>query len=157
MVLGEDGCEVSTNDKPDTVDDEAVQFIIPPGEPLGELNRIQYLQSQLTTAKEEIEKLKAQNSELEDKLYHESRRAPEAEYKLGHEIEKLTRQLEVAKAALYSEEYIKEAFEYLNGTLLIPSIQYGYYMLLSKDNEIVFGLNRQIKALEEIAKIEKGE
>lgn len=38
--------------------------------------------------------------ELEDKLYHESRRAPEIEYKLGHEIEKLKAQLDVALDAL---------------------------------------------------------
>lgn len=37
---------------------------------------------------------------LEDQLYHESRKAPEVEYKLGHEIEVLKKQLEMCKEAL---------------------------------------------------------
>lgn len=37
---------------------------------------------------------------LEDQLYHESRKAPEVEYKLGHEIEVLKKQLEMCKEKL---------------------------------------------------------
>lgn len=37
----------------------------------------------------EIAKLKAEISDLQDKLYHESKRAPEIEYKMCHEIENL--------------------------------------------------------------------
>lgn len=37
---------------------------------------------------------------LEDRLYHESRKAPEVEYKLGHEIEVLKKQLEMCRSNL---------------------------------------------------------
>lgn len=39
-------------------------------------------------------------SDLEDQLYHESRKTPEVEYKLGHRIEELESKLEVARTAL---------------------------------------------------------
>lgn len=45
-------------------------------------------------------KLMAEISELQDKLYHESRRAPEIEYKLGHEIEVLKAKLKIAADAM---------------------------------------------------------
>lgn len=39
-------------------------------------------------------------SELQDKLYHATREAPEIEYKLGHEIETLREKIAVAVGAL---------------------------------------------------------